>query len=85
MSTLTEEVVLYGTTWCYDTRRARNALESRKIPFRWVDIDKDPEGRTFVMSVNHGNRSVPTLLFPDGSVLTEPSEKELSAKLDLLV
>ena len=82
MSPSSEEIVIYGTSWCYDTRRVRTTLENRKIAYRWVDIDKDTEGRDFVMRANHGNRSVPTILFPDGSVLTEPSENELLSKLN---
>ena len=84
MSTLSEEIVIYGTSWCYDTRRARTALDTRKIAYRWVDIDKDPEGLAFVKQTNRGNRSVPTILFPDGSTLTEPSENELLNKLNQL-
>ena len=85
MITPTEEIVIiYGTSWCYDTRRARTAFDTRKIPYKWVDIDKDPEGMAFVKQVNRGNRSVPTILFPDGSVLVEPSETELVSRLNLL-
>jgi mycoredoxin len=84
MSNPSEEIVIYGTSWCYDSRRARTALETRKIAYRWVDIEKDPEGMAFVKQTNHGNRSVPTILFPDGSVLVEPTETEILGKLNLL-
>jgi len=84
MSNPSQEIVIYGTSWCYDTRRARTALDTRKIAYRWVDIEKDPDGMAFVKQVNRGNRSVPTILFPDGSVLVEPSETELVKKLNLL-
>ena len=84
MSTPSEEIVIYGTSWCYDTRRARTTLENRKIAYRWVDIEKDAEGMAFVKQTNHGSRSVPTILFPDGSILVEPSETELLGKLNLL-
>ncbi len=77
------EIILYGTTWCYDTFRAKRVLERNHIPFQWVDIDKDANARKFVESVNHGNRSVPTIVFPDGSMLVEPSEDQLMSKLGL--
>ena len=71
----------YGTAWCGDCRRARRFLESRNIPFMYIDIDKDREAEKFVIHANRGNRSVPTIVFPDGSILTEPSNLALSNKL----
>jgi mycoredoxin len=77
------EIIVYGTTWCGDTRRALNLLDKNKISYKWVDIDQNPEGRSFVEKTNNGNRSVPTIVFPDGSILVEPSNLELSKKLGL--
>ncbi len=77
-------VILYGTNWCYASKRARNLLEANKIPYQWIDIDKDAEARRFVEETNNGFRSVPTLRFPDGSILTEPSDSDLRRKLGLL-
>lgn len=77
------DIILYGTTWCYDTVRAKRVLDRNHIPYKMIDIDKDPEGRRYVESVNNGMRSVPTILFPDGSILVEPSEDELTTKLGL--
>ncbi|GAP14446.1 glutaredoxin [Longilinea arvoryzae] len=77
------EIILYGTTWCGGTLRTRAFLDRNHIPYRWIDIDKDPEAGKFVESVNHGFRSVPTLIFPDGSQLTEPSNSQLAEKLGL--
>jgi len=84
-STMTEtgEIVIYGTSWCGHSRRSRGIFDQNGIAYRWVDIDQDMEGRKFVESVNHGNRSVPTIVFPDGSVLTEPADMTLRAKLGL--
>lgn len=78
--TESNELIVYGTTWCGDTRRARNFLDSHKIPYKWVDIDRDPAARKFVEETNHGFRSVPTIVFPDGSILVEPSYAELEAR-----
>ncbi len=77
------EIIVYGTNWCYASKRAKNLLEQNQIPYQWIDIDKDAQARTFVEQTNHGFRSVPTLLFPDGSTLTEPSDSELRRKLGL--
>ena len=74
-------VVVYGTTWCGQTRRARAVLEAAAVPYRWVDIDGDPEACRYVEQVNQGFRSVPTIVFPDGSILVEPSEEQLRRKL----
>ena len=76
-----DHIIVYGTTWCGDTRRARKFLDEHHIEYEWVDIDTDPEAARYVQSVNHGNRSVPTILFPDGSTLTEPSAADLGLKL----
>lgn len=77
------QIIVYGTTWCYDTFRAKKILDKNNIPYVWIDIDKDMEGRKFVEETNNGYRSVPTIVFPDGSILVEPSNDELSTKLGL--
>jgi mycoredoxin len=84
MSESQGKIIMYGTNWCYDTRRARTIFEQNQIPYVWVDIDADMEGRKFVESVNRGYRSVPTIVFPDGSILVEPSNMDLKLKLGLL-
>jgi mycoredoxin len=76
-----EKLVLYGTSWCGGSRRARLLLEKHGIPFEWVDIDQDEEAGKLVERLNRGFRSVPTLVWPDGTQLTEPSEKQLIEKL----
>lgn len=75
------EITVYGADWCPDTRRAKRLLEEKQVPYRWVDIDKDSEGEKFVLQANHGNRSIPTIVFADGTILVEPSNAELSVKL----
>jgi len=74
-------IIMYGTTWCFDSRRARRIFDELEIPYQWIDIDKDPEARSYVEEVNHGFRSVPTIIFPDGSMLVEPSNEILREKL----
>jgi glutaredoxin len=75
------EITVYGADWCPDTRRAIRILNERQIPYRWVDIDRDREGEKFVIQTNRGNRSIPTIVFGNDSILVEPSNDELSAKL----
>jgi glutaredoxin-like protein len=76
-----KKIIVYGTSWCPDCRRAKKILDQNAISYLWVDIDSDAEGRKFVEKTNHGNRTVPTIVFPDGNILTEPSDSELTAKL----
>jgi mycoredoxin len=78
-----QEIIVYGTTWCGDTIRARKFLDLNNIVYKWIDIDKDLEARKLVESINNGMRSVPTIIFPDGSTLTEPSNSELANKLNI--
>jgi len=74
------ELVVYGTLWCGDCHRARQFLDEQSIVYRWVDIDQDGEAAALVRQLNHGNRSVPTLVFPDGSILVEPSTLQLGRR-----
>jgi mycoredoxin len=74
-------VCLYGTSWCPDTARSRECLQRLGVEYTWYDIDEDKDACAFVERTNNGNRSVPTILFPDGSVLVEPSDNELEKKL----
>lgn len=78
---LSNIIRVYGTNWCGDCIRARSFLSLRNIPFDWINIDHDQVGEKFVLEINHGTRSVPTIIFPDGSILVEPTNKELEAKL----
>jgi mycoredoxin len=76
-----EMIILYGTTWCGGSRRSRLLLDRLGIPYQWVDIDQDENAGKLLESLNRGHRSVPTLVWPDGSHLTEPTEAELVKKL----
>ncbi len=74
----------YGTTWCSDCKRSKQFLGEHRIPYEWIDIEKDEKAADFVMQVNNGKRKVPTIVFSDGSVLVEPSNAELASKLGLV-
>jgi glutaredoxin-like protein len=72
---------VYGSDWCGDCRRARRFLETQNIPFNWINIEVDKNGEQFVIKVNKGMRSIPTIVFLDGSILVEPSNSQLAEKL----
>jgi mycoredoxin len=76
------KIKFYGTTWCPSSRRAKKLLIGKGVEFDWINIDEDPAGREFVIEINGGNRSVPTIVFPDGDILVEPSSNELLNKLE---
>jgi len=74
-------IIIYGTTWCPDCARAKQFLDRQHFPYQWVDIEKDAQARAYVEQVNQGYHIVPTIVFPDGSILVEPSNAELAQKL----
>ena len=74
-------IKFYGTTWCGDCRRAKTIFAELQIPYLWIDIDQNPQAAEFVKQIKHGMRSVPTIIFPDGSILVEPDSESLRAKL----
>jgi len=76
-------LTFYGAPWCPDCRRSKRFLGEHQIPYRWVDIEQDPEGEKYVLQKNGGKRIIPTIEFPDGSILAEPTNAELAAKLGL--
>ena len=76
-----EQIKVYGTKWCPDCARAKQVLSRHNVPFTWVDIENDEKALEYVLEVNHGYQTVPTIIFPDGSVLVEPSNIELEKKL----
>jgi mycoredoxin len=79
-----QTIKIYGQSWCGDTNRARRVLDKKNIQYTWCDIGHDATGRDFVKKCNRGMECVPTIVFPDGSILVEPSDAELIKKLDSL-
>jgi len=72
---------MYTTVWCGYCQRLKAQLGREGIAFEEVDIEADPAAAAFVESVNGGNQTVPTVLFEDGSALTNPSLGDVKAKL----
>jgi mycoredoxin len=81
MKISTALVTMYTTTWCGYCFRLKKALKAEGISYKEVDIETDSAAAEFVMSVNGGNQTVPTVKFPDGSTLTNPNAHEVKAKL----
>ncbi len=79
----TPKMTVYGAPWCPDCRRSKQFLGEQRIPYDWVDIDLDDEGRAYVQQVNDGKQIIPTIVFEDGSILVEPTNSELALKLGI--
>jgi thioredoxin reductase (NADPH) len=77
------EITVYGASWCPDCRRAKQFLGSHRISYRWVDLEQFPEKVAEVERRNGGKRIIPTIVFPDGSHVVEPSNDELADLLGL--
>jgi thioredoxin reductase (NADPH) len=80
---MVEPIKVYGASWCPDCRRAKRFLGDQRVPFEWHDIEVDPDGVKVVQERNNGNNVIPTIIFPDGSHLAEPSNEELAEKIGL--
>ena len=75
---------MYSTVWCGYCRRLKGQMERAGIGYVEVDIENDPAAAELVMSVNRGNRTVPTVVFADGSALANPSLAQVQDHLDWL-
>ena len=75
--------LVYGTTWCPDCKRAKRFLGEHRTPYSWIDVEQDPKGMRRIQQLNKGKQVIPTIVFADGSVLAEPSNAELAAKLGI--
>ena len=78
-----KKIIVYGTDWCGDCFRTRQFFKKYSIPFEFLNIDRDRVAEQFVLQTNRGMRSVPTIVFDDGTVLVEPSNRELALKLGI--
>jgi mycoredoxin len=76
-----QPLTMYTTVWCGFCRRLKNQLAREGIEVTEVDIERDPGAANYVMSVNGGNQTVPTIVFPDGTALTNPSAAQVRAYL----
>jgi mycoredoxin len=72
---------MYSTQWCGFCKRLKAQLGRAGVEINEIDIERDEAAAQFVMSVNGGNQTVPTLLFPDGETMVNPSATQVQAKL----
>jgi thioredoxin reductase (NADPH) len=77
------KIKLYGTNWCSDCKRSKKFLGEQRVHYDFINIEEDMEGQAFVQKVQNGGLTIPTIVFEDGSILIEPSNAELAAKLGL--
>ena len=79
--TTTQTFTMYSTPWCGYCHRLRSQLDREGITYEVVDIEQHPEAADIVEQVNHGNQTVPTLVYSDGTAQTNPSLKQVQEKL----
>jgi mycoredoxin len=79
-----DKIKIYGTAWCPDCGRAKQIFTKLKVSFDWINIEQDKNAAAYVEKINGGFKSVPTIVFPDQSVLVEPSNADLEKKLQSL-
>jgi glutaredoxin-like protein len=79
-----DQIIMYSADWCGDCRRSKRLLEELNVECTIIDVDADLSAAEKVIEINGGNKSIPVLVFKDGTHLTEPSDIELKAKLQSL-
>jgi mycoredoxin len=75
---------MYGAEWCGDCRRSKRFLDANNVEYTYIDVEADEAASEKVIAINGGQRSIPVILFEDGSHMTEPSDNDLKAKLESL-
>lgn len=75
------KITMYSADWCGDCRRSKRLLDLLKVDYQLVDVESDVSASDKVIEINGGYRSIPVIVFQDGSHLTEPSDKALKQKL----
>ena len=74
-------ITMYSGEWCGDCRRSKRLLDSLNVEYSIIDIEADEAAAAKVIEINNGMRSIPVIIFPDGTHMTEPSDTDLKAKL----
>jgi mycoredoxin len=77
------DVTMYSTSWCGPCRRLKSDLERAGIPFLQIDIETDESAAKLIETLNNGNRTVPTLVFADGTTMTNPPVSRVKEHLGL--
>lgn len=82
--TQNKKIIMYGTSYCPMVAPVKGIFRRANADYDYIDITGDSEGKEIVRSINNGYESVPTIVFPDGSTLTEPSSRDVEKKLSAL-
>ena len=78
------DITMYGADWCGDCRRSKRLFEELDVQVNHIDVEVDKSAAAKVVEINGGAQSIPVIVFSDGTHLTEPSDKDLKAKLTAL-
>jgi glutaredoxin len=78
-------IMMYSTEWCADCKRAKSFFDEHQVQYENINIEEDPNCVSLVKMLNNGKRIIPTIIFPDGEIFTEPSNAQLAMKLGLLI
>ena len=78
------DITVYGAEWCGDCRRSKRFLDSNNVKYNYIDVEADVAASDKVIEINGGMRSIPVIIFSDGTHLTEPSDIALKEKLESL-
>jgi mycoredoxin len=78
------DITMYGADWCGDCRRSKRLLEELDVQVTHIDVEADQSAAAKVIEINGGAKSIPVIVFSDGTHLTEPSDNDLKAKLQAL-
>lgn len=76
-----QDITMYSTTWCTDCKRSKAWLSAHKVTFTDINIEEDAKAMQKMQELNGGRQSVPTIHFSDGSILVEPTNPQLEAKV----
>ncbi|AGM06716.1 glutaredoxin family protein [Amycolatopsis keratiniphila] len=76
------DLIVYGAGWCPDVKRSRALLDSKGVEYAYIDVEADSGAEETVRALQNGERRIPTIVWPDGTHLVEPSDDELTAHLN---
>lgn len=77
------QIIVYGADWCPDCKRSREFLDKNAISYKYINIESTPSASDEVARINNGLKRIPTIVFPDKTVLVEPTNQQLAEKLSL--
>ncbi len=76
----TPEIIMFGADWCGDCRRAKRVFDELRVPYRYVDLEADPEAADVAYEIS-GRTNIPVIAYPDGTHHVEPQDIDMRAKL----